>query len=237
MPGQCTTHFGLRGRALYIIVSKKLLPITTLSGDEFLAAWWQVVLCHYVLWQHGVRHRDASPSNLKVYKTSDGRYIGVLNDYDLSSTQGTPTGNFERTGTVPFMAIDLLSPAAIAGQVEHLYRHDAESLVWVLAWICMRYEKVVLLREGRPLDDWLRVNALRCAEKKSDFLLRIQTDDPFIQPTSSHQDNWDVALSCLDSIIAMRSTLSKRAKVKVVLDDNSAFQTLLKANVPSWLHT
>ena len=32
-------------RALYIIVFRKLVPITTLSGDDFLRAWWQVVVC------------------------------------------------------------------------------------------------------------------------------------------------------------------------------------------------
>jgi hypothetical protein len=32
-------------RALYIIVFRKLRPITELNGDEFLRAWWQAVLC------------------------------------------------------------------------------------------------------------------------------------------------------------------------------------------------
>jgi hypothetical protein len=32
-------------RVLYIIVFRKLIPITTLSGKEFLAAWWQIVKC------------------------------------------------------------------------------------------------------------------------------------------------------------------------------------------------
>jgi hypothetical protein len=43
-------------------------------------------------------------------KDKNGTLIGVLNDYDLSSlaiAQG-PQGN-ECTGTVPFMALDLLS--------------------------------------------------------------------------------------------------------------------------------
>jgi hypothetical protein len=37
---------GERGsRFLYIIAFRRLVPITSLSGDEFLGAWWQVVLC------------------------------------------------------------------------------------------------------------------------------------------------------------------------------------------------
>ncbi|OAX38296.1 hypothetical protein K503DRAFT_770628, partial [Rhizopogon vinicolor AM-OR11-026] len=60
------------------------------------------------------------------YETSSGLIIGILNNYDLSSTRDSPTGN-ERTGTVPFMAMELLTKAALEGKVEHLYRHDAES--------------------------------------------------------------------------------------------------------------
>jgi hypothetical protein len=32
-------------RAFYIIVFRELFPITKLSGDEFLSAWWQTVVC------------------------------------------------------------------------------------------------------------------------------------------------------------------------------------------------
>ncbi|OAX42207.1 hypothetical protein K503DRAFT_661385, partial [Rhizopogon vinicolor AM-OR11-026] len=92
---------------------------------------------HHILWQKGVRHRDISPSNLMFYFSwdSSGRdvAVGILNDYDLSSLKKGPTGR-ERTGTVPFMAIDLLTKKSLAGEVEHLYRHDAESFIWVLTW-------------------------------------------------------------------------------------------------------
>ncbi|KAG0694105.1 hypothetical protein DFH29DRAFT_838758, partial [Suillus ampliporus] len=99
---------------------------------------------HRALWKNGVRHRDVSPSNLMVYKLGD-LWIGVLNDYDLSSTQNHSPSGRERTGMVPFMALDLLTKKAIAGEVEHLYQHDAESLIWVLGWVCLRYEGGKLL--------------------------------------------------------------------------------------------
>ncbi|KAG1762724.1 hypothetical protein EDD22DRAFT_1050541 [Suillus occidentalis] len=73
-------------RVLYILVFRKLQPITK-----------------------GVHHRDVSPANLVWYE-KDGKLIGVLNDYDLSSLvdEPSPRGN-EYTGTVPFMARDLLT--------------------------------------------------------------------------------------------------------------------------------
>ncbi|KAG2363000.1 hypothetical protein BDR07DRAFT_1405681 [Suillus spraguei] len=158
-------------RVLYIIVFRKLYPITTLSGEEFLLAWWEVVKCHRALWKRGVHHRDISPSNIMGYRLR-GRFMSVLNDFDLSSikqflssAKNGPQG-FERTGTVPFMSLHLLVPEAIAGQVEHMYYHDAESFIWVLTWICLRYDNGKLLRKNRPLDDWLTVDAMGCHEKK-----------------------------------------------------------------------
>ncbi|KAG1772855.1 hypothetical protein EV702DRAFT_1201316 [Suillus placidus] len=177
-------------RVLYIIVFRKLDPITDLSDKQFLTAWWHIVVCHYALWGKNVHHRDVSPSNLMVYKTLAGRYIGVLNDFDLSSTRDTPSGQ-ERTGTVPFMALDLLTKE---GKVKHLYQHDAESFIWVLTWICLRYREGELLRQGRPLDEWLQVDAITCHDKKGAFLVSGRRK---IKPSPSHKHNWRVARSCL----------------------------------------
>ncbi|KAG1876137.1 hypothetical protein C8R48DRAFT_570134, partial [Suillus tomentosus] len=79
---------------------------------------------HLTLWKEGVHHRDISPGNLMWYR-KDRRLIGVLNDYDLSSLANAvgPQGN-GRTGTVPFMALDLLTKISQQGKVKHLYRHD-----------------------------------------------------------------------------------------------------------------
>ncbi|KAG0692390.1 hypothetical protein DFH29DRAFT_783183, partial [Suillus ampliporus] len=79
-----------------------------------------------------------------------------LNNFDLSSLATTkgPLGN-EHTGTVPFMVLDLLTEEGLQGEVEHLYRHDLKSFMWVLIWVCLRYRKGVLLpSETRPLDVW-----------------------------------------------------------------------------------
>ncbi|KAF8838545.1 hypothetical protein BDN67DRAFT_864940, partial [Paxillus ammoniavirescens] len=79
---------------------------------------------HSALWKAGIHHRDVSAANLMYY--SVGREIvGVLNDYDLASlaSRTSPVRN-ERTGTIPFTAIDLLRCPGQDDQVKHLYRHD-----------------------------------------------------------------------------------------------------------------
>ncbi|EXX72272.1 hypothetical protein RirG_070830 [Rhizophagus irregularis DAOM 197198w] len=40
-----------------------------------------------------------------------------------------------RTGTLPFMAIEILKHNA-----EHTFQHDLESFFYVLCWICCEYE-------------------------------------------------------------------------------------------------
>ncbi|KIJ16062.1 hypothetical protein PAXINDRAFT_54088, partial [Paxillus involutus ATCC 200175] len=97
-------------------------------------------LGHYVLWKAGIHHCDVSCENLTYYRVKD-KVIGILNDYDLASlaSSDNPLGN-ERTGTMLFMAIDLLEAAGRDGKVKHLYRHDMESFIWVFVWICHQFK-------------------------------------------------------------------------------------------------
>ncbi|KAI0747409.1 hypothetical protein C8Q74DRAFT_1183434, partial [Fomes fomentarius] len=82
---------------------------------------------HLINWRNGIKHKDISVNNLMYRCKPDKTLCAVLNDWDLSSIviDGKETySSFELTGTVPYMAIELLSPKALAGKVRHLYRHD-----------------------------------------------------------------------------------------------------------------
>jgi hypothetical protein len=46
----------------------------------------------------------------------------------------------ERTGTIPFMAIDLLNDDYWQGNIARHYRHDLEGLILVLSWVFLQYE-------------------------------------------------------------------------------------------------
>ncbi|KAF8122602.1 hypothetical protein EV363DRAFT_1090508, partial [Boletus edulis] len=90
---------------------------------------------HYGLWKGTVHHRDISATNLMYYR-KDGKAMGVVNDFDLSTLAGSEHEfSNERTGTIPFMAIELLDENGQKGLVTHLYRHEVESLIWAFAWI------------------------------------------------------------------------------------------------------
>ncbi|KAG2132094.1 hypothetical protein DEU56DRAFT_448941 [Suillus clintonianus] len=212
-------------RVFYIIIFRRLEPITDLSNKPFLVAWWHAVVCHYALWEGLVHHRDVSPSNLMVYQTSDGRWIGVLNDFDLSSTQAAPSGQ-ERTGTVPFMSLGLLTEKAIQGQVKHLYQHDAESFIWVLTWVCICYDNGVFIGKGTKLNGWLTVDAEGCLGEKSKFLLSGRDD---IEPSGSHRDTWEkMAQSCLDTVSLCYTV---RASRRTSLENRVVFETWLEAKL------
>ena len=58
---------------------------------------------------NGIHHGDISLKNLMYgILAKTGVPVGVVNDFDLASWDDHSTTNNDRTGTIPFMAIDLL---------------------------------------------------------------------------------------------------------------------------------
>ncbi|KAF7421075.1 hypothetical protein PC9H_011595 [Pleurotus ostreatus] len=131
-----TIAYGLEQRYFTLLFSdryKHLWEVKTLIG--FQMAYIDIVECHRTVTKYGkVLHRDISENNLLW--TNDKRVVGVLNDWDLA-TPVDAVGNStnHRTGTGPFMAYDLLGPEPPV----HLYRHDLESLFYVLIWAVVHY--------------------------------------------------------------------------------------------------
>jgi hypothetical protein len=57
-----------------------------------------------------------------------------LIDLDLAKElDSVPSGASHRTGTIQFMAIEVLQGKG------HTYRHDLESFFYVFIWMCIRY--------------------------------------------------------------------------------------------------
>ena len=63
-------------------------------------------------------------------------HCGVLCDYDLSISQRQPRmPGTDRTGTIPFMAIQLLTDEYWNGSMERLYQHELEAFIWILPFV------------------------------------------------------------------------------------------------------
>jgi hypothetical protein len=104
-------------------------------------------------------HGDVSVNNIMV-RRREGKIFGVLNDYDLARVRGyTGPTSRQRTGTQPFMAMDLLDSDYKGGRT--LPRFDVESLLYVLLWMAccgpgMKLPLNCLLRVWRTAD-WPRL--------------------------------------------------------------------------------
>ena len=91
----------------------------------------------------------------------DRRKVGVLNDFDLAKfADQTGASGQDNTGTLPFIALDLLSEGGLRGEIPRRYRHEAESFAWSL--ICLYYGAVeveggrIWTRDPHPLQEWFQ---------------------------------------------------------------------------------
>ncbi|KAI0666869.1 hypothetical protein C8Q78DRAFT_983472 [Trametes maxima] len=162
-------------RVLRLLVTERLMPLHTLTGEAFVTAWFQCTEVHYLNWQNHIHHKDPSLNNL-MYRVRDGIVLGVLNDWDLAfdaSCPHTHTGFEPVTGTIPFMAIELLTTEALSGCVRHLYRHDLEAMFWVYIWVVCCYGNGKRL-EPLPAKfaEWTTGDVTECRQSKEDLLAR-----------------------------------------------------------------
>jgi hypothetical protein len=116
-------------RILRILVFEDLVPITKLSAEDMYRVLWQCYFCHFYLWEADIHHGDISHNNLMA-KKANGTWVGVLYDYDLAvieDVSGERDIGMDRTGTQPFMALDLLKDIFLHLKKPRFYRYDSES--------------------------------------------------------------------------------------------------------------
>ncbi|KAF9643615.1 hypothetical protein BDM02DRAFT_3123168 [Thelephora ganbajun] len=187
-------------RTLRIIIQEQLVPIKSLSNTRDICQVFTDIACTH-RWLHdcpGILHRDLSKNNImcryieemNALGEREQQVYGVLTDYDLSSwtkdlkTDYTRTSE-QRTGTPPYMAQELLKGTSTT----HLYRHDVESLFYIMLLMCGRHtfghvkeragketKRQVVMREGnRPYEDWFDAPSYALLGKnKSSFFLDIE---------------------------------------------------------------
>lgn len=110
---------------------------------------------HKLRYKAHILHRDISVDNI-MYNVKDGCFI--LNDFDLAArlkkggfpinpSDSTPS---HRTGTLPFMARDLVEAMATTEQTKiiHTVRHDLESVFWVALWCSVYVVEPNLAEQG-----------------------------------------------------------------------------------------
>lgn len=100
-----------------------------------LSALRDAIRAHQSLYlKAGILHRDISENNIIIteLRTANG-FTGMLMDLDLAKPlRSGRTGARHQTGTVKFMAVQVLR------EVAHTYRHDLDSFLYVLLCVCCR---------------------------------------------------------------------------------------------------
>ncbi|TFY77517.1 hypothetical protein EWM64_g6495 [Hericium alpestre] len=109
------------------------------SRRELVGGLIDVILAHRALHdEKKIIHRDISLRNIMLQDNGSppGKRPGLLIDLDYSvkiDRLFTADTTNHRTGTLPYMAIDILTAKQ---SVEHKAYHDLESFFYVLCWIC-----------------------------------------------------------------------------------------------------
>ncbi|KAK0447854.1 uncharacterized protein EV420DRAFT_1275971, partial [Desarmillaria tabescens] len=87
-------------------------------------------------------HRDTSKSNIMWRRTIDGHLRGVLNDFDFSSFRDDTASLLQRVSTRPYMVYLLFENEYVEDPppTKHLYRHDVESIFYVILLLCCHYQ-------------------------------------------------------------------------------------------------
>ena len=110
-----------------------------------------------------------------MYYEENGVLYAVLNDFDLAAKmevgeRSPKKQGFERTGTIPFMARDLLQYPG--GRMTRWFRHDLESCMWCVVLHSLKQERVDLYN-GVPSSvsekKWKMVGSLDLNHLKRDW--------------------------------------------------------------------
>ncbi|KAF8877712.1 hypothetical protein BD779DRAFT_1803889 [Infundibulicybe gibba] len=176
-----------------IIIMEQLFPVTDrdLTDAAAVAPVYQgIVKCYeWLYYEREVLHGDLSLNNIMYRRDHNGKIYGVLNDYDLARC-GRPTGprSMQKTGTKQFMAVDLLDPDESCLPI-HLYRHDLESLFYVILFHLCKHSK-----EGERsvpfLEAWLEIPQYQLFHVKMVFFNKAKISLPSVQKDFAPINGW-----------------------------------------------
>ncbi|KAK0201059.1 hypothetical protein DFS33DRAFT_1101359 [Desarmillaria ectypa] len=173
-------------RVCRITVQERLYPLEELTTvKEYAQVFFDILQIHKWLYDHPkIIHRDISPGNIMWRRTVNGDLYGVLNDFDLSTVRdATCASSLQRTGTLPYMAYELLINDENGNPPKHIYRHDVESVFYVIFLLCCCYQLVTTSNSHEPailartkvpsqFDHWHKLGRADLKVQKGDFFLK-----------------------------------------------------------------
>lgn len=138
-------------------------------------------------------HRDLSENNVMVLPLPDGKAKGVLNDWDMAKFVHDQNEQLldsdHGTGTPPFMAREFLRAEVIRTPTyrrptPHWFRHDLESLFYILIWAAIQYNLSQGTRDAEYhpfVKDWTKDVALNCSAKTAFIVGGDEEEDELLE--------------------------------------------------------
>ena len=120
-----------------------------------------------------------------------------------------PTG-FSNAGTWIFMAGELLTGRAMAGEVKRVYRHEVEAFMAVLVWIICRYQDGKV-RASPPLGEWIQTDYLHCKDKRYTTFNDINKGI-FPRPSGVPEDVWELVTDSVSALWGHLAALEVAAR-------------------------
>ncbi|KAA1475557.1 hypothetical protein DENSPDRAFT_842353 [Dentipellis sp. KUC8613] len=129
------------------------------------------------------------------------------------------------------MALDHLLDRRRDGGMQRRYRHDLETLIWILPWVCMRYHAGREIQiQGPPLARWKSADRYVCGEAKVELVMFF-AESKYFHPTASYRDEWRFACDLMVWVYE-----GAKARAQVLSDtgpDADSNREKLKARRPS----
>ncbi|KAH9920054.1 uncharacterized protein B0H18DRAFT_957239 [Fomitopsis serialis] len=133
------------------------------------------VLCDWDLAENDGMHGNSQSTRTHEYAGAEGQSASAsatvadgtatTADAGEATSSDSPKKARYRTGTGPFMALDLLRSSP---PPSHLYRHDLEAFFWLLAYVCAVWDPDK--RKFGHLDAWERATLVEIGGRKQIFL-------------------------------------------------------------------
>ncbi|KAI5825615.1 hypothetical protein K523DRAFT_250736, partial [Schizophyllum commune Tattone D] len=135
-------------RTLVYQVTHGIKPLWHLgSAEEFKKCYLDLLEAHFHAYDLGrALHQDISEVCALARLGADGKVAGLLTDWDISCLVGEEGLGKRlapqlRSGTTPFMAIDLQrQTVGNSAAAYHRYCHDLESFFWLLVWAVVHFD-------------------------------------------------------------------------------------------------
>ena len=158
-----------------------------------------------------------------MLRRTNDKYYGVMNDWDLATVVGESpdTKRGALTGTVPFMAQDELFKLAVKQSDKRIYRYDLEAFIWILLWVCVRYQDTRLL-PNPELSHWKSFDFGGIASSKQAYIDHEWRERYAVRPTKSWENEWRLVWKLLDWLeqsFVVREAIRRRAADRFHDDD------------------